>query len=413
MHMDAYSLVEGLRCTNCGATYGFELMLGGCPACVEKSELAMLDPFYQTPAAQDFPAAPTTLWDGHKTLPLPDSTCRTTLGEGGSPLLPVGGVDANWWVKYEAVNPTHSYKDRTNAVAVSVARHFGRDKVICTSTGNHGVALTAYAASAGVRCLVLMPADAPALSLQEMRFFGAEVAIVEDGQIVPLLESLVLEHGWYVSQRNAPGVGGRKIGNPYGMEGYKTISYEIFHQLGRQAPDKVVLPVGGGDAAWGVYKGFRELRDAGLADRVPQVIAAQSAKGAPLVNAIEHDLSQVAPVDTSATIAFSIVERQTGDLALQGIRASQGTAVAVTDQEIRQAARIYAGMGVCVEASSSAALAGALKLLGESRIERDETVVMIGTGAGLRWPATFDADLPPIPRVAGTVASLQRVMRVD
>lgn len=413
MHLESYSLVDGLRCTNCGANYGFDLMLAGCPECIERGDLAMLDPFYQTPVVGDFPTTPSSLWEGHRTLPLPDASFRTTLGEGGSPLLPIDRVDANWWVKYEAVNPTHSYKDRTNAVAVSVARYFGLDKVVCTSTGNHGVALTAYAASAGLRCLVLMPPDAPALSLQEMRFFGAEVVIVEDGRIVPLLESLVLNHGWYVSQRNAPGVGKRRIGNPYGMEGYKTISYEIFHQLGSRSPDKVVLPVGGGDAAWGIHKGFLELQTAGLIDRVPRVIACQSDSGAPLVHAIEKNLTQVAPVVVSPTIAHSIVEQQTGDLALMAIRASQGAAVAVADTEIRVALQTFARMGVCVEASSAAALAGAMRLLGAGDISRDECVVIIGTGMGQRWTDTFDKGNIPIPRTEGTLSSLSRFTSIE
>ncbi len=407
-----FSHVQGLKCATCEREYPFELMLGGCPVCIAAGRLAMLDPIYQPLPAEAFGAAPDALWNYPASLPLPTSEYRTTLGEGGTPLLPLPSIDADWWVKYEAVNPTHSWKDRTNAVAVSVARHFGRDKLICTSTGNHGVSLTAYAARAGMRCLVLMPPEAPPLALEEMRFFGAEVVIVEDGRIVPLLEELVLDHGWYVSQRNASGVGGRRIGNPYGMEGYKTISYEIFHQLGGIAPDNVFVPVGGGDAAWGIHKGFRELAAAKLIDRAPRIVACQSVAGAPLRRAIERQSDQVEPVETKDTIAYSIVERQTGDLALRAIRDSGGTAVAVTDEEILEASRAYANAGVCVEPSSSAALAGALQMRVNGELGDDETIVIMGTGAGMRWPATFSPLPAGLPQISGTVEALARVVAV-
>jgi threonine synthase len=297
-------------------------------------------------------------------------------------------------------------------VAVSAARFFGCEKVLCTSTGNHAVALSAYAARAGLRCLILVPPEAPPLSLQEMQFFGAEVVSIADGNIIPLMRELVAEHGWYVSQRNAPGVGGRPFGNPYGTEGYKTIAYEVFHQLGGRAPDKVFLPVGGGDAAWGVFKGFRELHEAGLASRVPEIIACQSAAGAPLAHAERERLDQVAPVATAETIAYSIVERQTGDHALWAIRRSGGRALAVDDAALRQAEAVFAAAGICVEPSSAASLAGARQMEDGGDLDAGELVVLIATGAGLRWPATFGTGIAAPPVVAGTIDALARVVEL-
>jgi threonine synthase len=415
----AYSLIAGLACLTCERRYPFQLMLQGCPDCRAVGRVAILDPFYdEGDEIRNALARPParSLWDYHPLLPVSRADDVVSLGEGASPLLPFpAGADerrpGEWWLKIEAVNPTHSYKDRTNAVAVSVARSFGCEKVVCTSTGNHAVALAAYAARAGLRCLILLPPEAPPISLREMRFYGAEVVTIEDGTIVPLIGDLVANHGWYVSQRNAPGGGGRSFGNPYGMEGYKTIAYEIFHQLGGRAPDKVFLPVGGGDAAWGVYKGFRELHDAGLAVRVPQIIACQSAAGAPLEHAWRNNLAAVEPVATSATIAFSIVERQTGDHALWAVRRSGGRAVAVVDDELRAAERSLGAAGICVEPSSAASLAGGRALAAEGEIAPDETVVLLATGAGLRWPATFD-DRSPIPEVEGTIEALERCVRL-
>jgi threonine synthase len=314
--MAPFSLIKALTCHTCGRSYPLNPMLEGCPDCRAAGRIAMLDPMYALEAAEDgvLPATQGRLWDYHPLLPLPDAAAEVTLGEGGTPLLPLPDVAsetgaAHVWMKYEAVNPTHSFKDRANAVAVSMARHFGLGKVMCTSTGNHGVALAAYAASAGLRCLVLLPPGAPPAAAAEIRFFGAE-AVTVDGDVVPLMTRLWRDHGWYISQRNAPGVSGRPFGNPFGMEGYKTISYEIFQQLGGRVPDQVFMPVGGGDGAWGIYKGFDELRRLGLTSSVPQVVVCQSAAGAPLVNAYRNHLTQVATVQASSTIAFSIVDRQ-------------------------------------------------------------------------------------------------------
>jgi threonine synthase len=415
-----FSLIAGLACLTCERRYPFQLMLEGCPDCRAAGRIAILDPVYDGGEAVRAALAhdrPRSLWDYHPLLPAPRAEDVVSLGEGASPLLPLP-VAANesrpgqWWVKFEAVNPTHSYKDRTNAVAVSVARAFGCDKAICTSTGNHAVALAAYAARAGMRCLILLPPEAPPLSLQEMRFYGAEVVTIADGNIVPLIGQLVANHGWYVSQRNAPGVGGRPFGNPYGMEGYKTIAYEVFHQLGGRAPDTVFLPVGGGDAAWGVYKGFRELRDAGLSAHVPRIVACQSTAGAPLEHAWRNGLQAVAPVPMAPTIAFSIVERQTGDHAFWAIQRSGGRAVAVADDALRAAERTLGAAGICVEPSSAASLAGARVLAAQGEIAADETVVLLATGAGLRWPATFDPDLPPLPAIDGTLEALERYVRL-
>ncbi|HYM70299.1 MAG TPA: pyridoxal-phosphate dependent enzyme, partial [bacterium] len=363
--MATFSSVRSLACLTCGRAYPLAPMLEGCPDCQAAGRLAILDPVYaydDADRAAVLAAGAGRVWDYHRLLPIPSDSSVVTLGEGGTPLLPLPRARtethaAEVWVKYEGVNPTHSFKDRANAVAVSAAVHFEFGKVMCSSTGNHGVALAAYAARAGVRGLVLLPPGAPAAAVQEIRFFGAEVVTV-GGEIVPLMTELWRRHRWYISQRNAPGVGGRPFGNPFGMEGYKTIAYEIFHQLGGRAPDKVLLPVGGGDGAWGIYKGFDELRRLGLSTGIPQLIVCQSTAGAPLVEAWRRGLTRVEPVETHPTIAFSIVDRQSGDHALEAIRRSGGRAVAVDDAALRGAEELLGRSGICVEPSSAASLAG-------------------------------------------------------
>ncbi|HLW47682.1 MAG TPA: pyridoxal-phosphate dependent enzyme [bacterium] len=414
--MEPFSFAKTLMCRTCGRSYPLSPMLEGCPDCRVAGRIAMLDPTYALDAADGgmLPAAPGHLWDYHRLLPLPDAAAQVTLGEGGTPLLPLPGMAAETgaahvYIKYEAINPTHSFKDRANAVAVSMAKYFNLGKVMCTSTGNHGVALAAYAARAGLRCLVLLPPGAPPAAAVEIRFYGAD-AVMIDGDVVPLMTRLWREHDWYVSQRNAPGVAGRPFGNPFGMEGYKTIAYEIFQQLGR-VPDRVFMPVGGGDGAWGIYKGFDELQRIGATTSVPRIVVCQSAAGAPLVNAYRNRLAQVATVPASTTIAFSIVDRHSGDHALWAIQRSNGQAVEVTDEQLREAEAVFGRTGICVEPSSAASLAGLRRLARSDERFDSETVVLIGTGAGLRWPATFDRVAPP-PRAEASLESLGRVIEL-
>jgi threonine synthase len=413
--MSSYSAATGLACFTCGARYPFEPLLGGCPECFAAGRPAILDVEYELGPDDAAVLAEPGLgfWDYHRFLPVPHSEAIVTLGEGGSPLVPIEAAAAETgaaevWTKYEAVNPTHSWKDRTNAVAVATALHFGFDKVLASSTGNHGVSVAAYAARAGARGMILLPPSAPPLSEQEIRFFGAEVAVISDGNILQLMDELWREHGWYISQRNSPGVGGRPFGNPFGLEGYKTMSYEIFHQLGGRAPDAVYIPVAGGDGTWGIYKGFRELHDLGLATHVPRIVACQSTSGAPIVNAVEQGLDEVEPVETSETIAFSIVDRLSGDHALQAVRRSGGTAVAVSDAELVDAEDMFRRVGICVEPSSAASLAA----LRSARGVDGETVVVIGTGTGIRWPATFEPFRSESRPVAGDLHSLETVVTI-
>jgi threonine synthase len=390
-------------------------MLEGCPDCLAAARPAALNPVYayDQQDRRALAAGVGRLWTYHRLLPVTREDAVVTLREGGTPLLPLprlrdetGAKEV--WLKYEAVNPTHSFKDRANAVAVSAAVQFEFGKMLCSSSGNHGVALAAYAARAGARGLVLLPPIAPPSAEREIRFFGAEaVTIARD--VLPLMTELWRRHRWYISQRNAPG-GGRPFGNPFGMEGYKTIAYEIFHQLGGRAPDKVCVPVGGGDSAWGIYKGFEELHRLGLASRVPQLIACQSTAGAPLVRAWRERLDRVEAVPTSPTIAFSIVDRLSGDHALAAIRRSGGRAVAVDDPALREAEALLGRAGICVEPSSAASLAGLRALAREDGDLASETVCLVGTGAGLRWPATFDRTVGAAPEAAASLEALGRVI---
>lgn len=407
----AYSAATGLACTQCGAAHPWGPQLSGCQSCRAAGRAGALAVTYAfEPADAGRLTGGTHFWSFHRFLPVTRQEATVTLGEGQTPLVAMEWVArelglAEAAVKLEGASPTLSYKDRTNAVAVAIARELGYDRICCTSSGNHGVSMAAYASAAGLRSLVLFPPDAPPSVVAEVRHYGGEAVIVEPdrgpGSPLTLLEALHQDHGWFVSNRNAPLVEGRRVGNPFGLEGYKTIAYEIWQQLGRRVPAWCCVPVGGGDGIAGVWRGFRELVELGLAPTGPRMVACQPEAGDSVVAAWRAGWPDVRPVRPRPTIALSLVDRLSGDHALRAVRESGGSAVAVTDEAIRDAGRELGQHGLALEPSSATALAG-LRALGKEGVLRPaETAVVLGTGAGLRWPATYDrpgtTDVPRIP----------------
>jgi threonine synthase len=267
-----------------------------------------------------------------------------------------------------------------------MARQFGYRRVVCTSTGNHGVSLAAYAAAAGLECLVICARDPEPLAVRQMRLHGARVAVFEGSaeQLRAWVARLVAEEGWWPSTRNHP----RPYANPFGPEGYKTIAFEIWRQLGRRVPSRVLVPTGGGDSIAGIAKGFRELRSLGLTDHLPVLVACQAAAAAPLVGAWEARAPTVSPVVAAPSIAVSIAEDSTGDHALRAL-VDGGLAVAVEEDRIAAAVALLGRDGFCVEPASAVSAAGLLSLASKGQVRRGETVVCIATASGIRWSATF------------------------
>ncbi len=393
-------------------------MLGGCPTCVGEGRLGILSPVYAYDAADAEAVLGSrcrSMLDYHRLLPLSDASSTVSLGEGGTPLINLPAIAAtvgatSVWAKCEGANPTHSWKDRTNSIAISVGKYFAFDKVVCTSTGNHGVSMAAYAARAGMHGLVLLSEGAPANIRSLIQSYGSN-CVTFAGSVLELMTTLWRDDGWYIAQRNAPGMNGRPFGNPFGVEGYKTIAYEIYHQLGGKVPDRVYVPTSGGDGIWGIYKGFYELELLGLANHIPKVIACQSAAAAPLVSAIQHGLLHVEPIETQPTIALSLLDPQSGDLALLAVNRSLGTAIAVTDEEILDAIEEMARLGLSVEPASAAPLAALAKQArGGTDLQR-QSVVLIASGSGERWPATYTRIAGRLPETSASVSDLRTMLQ--
>jgi threonine synthase len=375
-----------LHCVECGAEEPLGPRFEGCPRCAAEGRIASLEVRYdyarvrREGALEAWRRRDGGLWRFRELLPLDPEGELVTLNEGGTPLLrlPTEGP-GRVWIKDETRNPTGAFKDRFQAVSLSVARALGFRKVAASTTGNHGTSLAAYAARAGLGCVVFCDPRAPVVQRQLMRFFGARVAVLAARR--QHLAWLVRERKWYPSTNMTP----RPVGTPFGVEGYKTIAFEVLMQLGR-LPDTVFVPVAAGDGLYGPWKGFRELGALGVSDPAPRMVAVQAAGCDPVVQGFVQGLSTVPVHPDPRTVALSIADETAGGVALRALRESGGAAVAVSDNAIGAAMRRLGRMGLAVEPSAATSVAGALAEQQAGRIGSDQDVVCIVTGGLVKWP---------------------------
>lgn len=314
----------------------------------------------------DQPAGP----DIARWAPLLPPLAAPTLGEGGTPLLETCGV----LVKDESRNPTWSHKDRLNRVTVSAALAEGAPGVVVASSGNHGASAAAYAARAGLPAIVLASSGSPPAVQSFVRSYGAAVFNVPVEHRWPLMREIVDRLGYHpVSNQTVT-----HTGHPYGPEGYKTIAYELYVQLGR-APAAVFVPTGYAELLYGIWKGFAELRRLGIIAVAPRMFSCEPAAGGPHARAIASD-APAAIVGIGHTDAYGIACPVGGHRGVRAVLDSGGGTVLVTDEEMRAAQRDLGRDGVWQELSGAAGLAGYRKL-GETF---DGPVVCVGTSSGFK-----------------------------
>jgi threonine synthase len=338
------------------------------------------------------------LWRWHEALPVRRWEFASHLGEGSTPLLRMPLIGSalglsNLWVKRESANPTGSFKARGMAVAVGRAAELGATQLVAPSAGNAGGALAAYAALAGLRATVVMPADSPRPNQVEVLIAGANLV---------LLDGLISDCG-ALARLVAERLGAFDVSTlkePYRVEGKKTMGFELAEQLGWQLPHAIVYPTGGGTGLIGMWKAFDELQSLGLVHAArPRMFSVQVEGCAPIVRAFAEGRRFAAPWENAATEAAGIrVPSAVGDfMILDCLRESLGDAVAVPEGELRTMQRRLAAGGAGYVSLETAAAFAALPTLIESRkIDRDESVVVFDTGAGFKSePPT---DLPRVIR---------------
>lgn len=386
-----------LECSRC-ATPAPPTATFGCPACGGELTVrydAALDP--------DRIAAGGTLFEKYgDRLP---STGSVAGIEGDTPLLRADrlaaelGVEATVYVKDERRNPTGSFKDRALAPAVSLAVEHGERAVLTASTGNAAAACAHYASRADVPCYLLVAGNAPAHKLVEPLAYGAR-AVRVDGLFDGGEDALASLLGTLADRLDAYLTFAYRPFNPVLEEGIKTISYEVAAALSWTAPDVVVTATGGGDNLVAQHRGYGELRDAGLIEGTPRMVAAQAAGASPVVDAVERGADAPIPQSATDTVASGIDAPFAGRHAVDAIRESDGTAIGVSDDALLDGeALLAATTGVWAEPASSVVVPALRELAERGAVGDDDVVVLTITGSGHKHVAPFESRLPTVETV--------------
>jgi threonine synthase len=379
------------ECINCKTTYDIDEILYFCKKCGDILEIKFdINELAETLKASDWKKTPLSVWRYRNFMPIHETTKLVTLNEGGtglhySPRLcqEVGLKDL--YVKNEGENPTGSFKDRGMTVGVTKAVELGAQHVICASTGNTSASLAAYAARAGIKCTVLIPSGKIAYGkLSQAMIHGAKVLQVRGNfdQALEFVLKLAEKHKNIYLLNSI---------NPFRIEGQKSLGYEICEQLNNQAPDRIVIPVGNAGNISAVWKGLTEFYKLGFIKKLPKMTGIQAAGSAPIAQAIKANSEKIVPVEHPETIATAIRigAPVSWKKAMNAIHESNGTAETVTDEEILEAQKTLARIeGIFVEPASASSIAGLKKLVKNGVIGKDERVVCITTGHGLKDPDT-------------------------
>ena len=410
--------IVGLRCLRCRRLHDQPRLYTGCPRCRADGIAVNLTVEYDlAPLAgvrpESFAPPGRGLWRFRHLLPV-RAAAPVSLGEGATPLVHLERLGRRLglprlYAKDESQNPTWSYKDRLCAVAVSHAVQTGARVVTISSTGNHGASTAAYAARAGLPCVIFTLASVPETMKTLMQAYGAAVVECPTSESRwDLMRQGVDRLGWYpTSGFVAPPVGS----NPWGVEGYKTIAYEVAEDLGWTAPDVVVVPSAYSDGLYGTWKGWTEVQALGLVKQTPRMIAAEPF--GPLAHALDEGLAAPQMVDApSPSVAFSIASRYGTWQGLTALRESGGAGVTLTDEGVLEAQRALAREeGLFVEPSAAAAMTAVLQLAGRKALDPEQTIVVVLTSGGLKDPGATRAWLPPVPAVSGDFDRLLSVLR--
>jgi threonine synthase len=386
--------VTHLECAACGERHEAQRLHNLCNVCGKPLLVRYdLEAAARTLTREGLKGRRGDLWRYAEVLPAGRAEDIVSLGEGWTPLLTAERLGASMglrhlYIKDESQNPTQSFKARGMSAAVTMAKELGARKLAAPSAGNAAGALAAYAARAGLEAHIFMPRDTPRANVVECEQTGAHVT---------LIDGLITDCGAEVARRkDAEGwFDVSTLKEPYRVEGKKTLGYEVAEQLDWELPDVMVYPTGGGTGLVGMWKAFDEMEAMGwIGSKRPRMVTVQAAGCAPIVRAFEEGKRTAAEFENAATVASGLrVPKAIGDfLILDALRASGGTAVAVTDEELLAAVgEIGAAEGLFVAPEGAACLPALRKLIERGEVKRDERVVLFNTGAGVKYLESFGA----------------------
>ena len=374
-----------MHCSACDHAQPGNTPASVCPRCGQP----LLVRYAALPARDTIDTGRWDMWRYRAVLPIGESEQPVSLGEGGTPLLELPRLAADLrvrrlWVKDEALNPTASFKARGMSAAVTRARALGAPGFVVPTAGNAGAALAAYAAAAGLPARVYAPETTPPAILRTIAALGARLELVPGhiGDAGRAARAFAAESGYLDVST---------LREPYRIEGKKTMGLEIAEQLGWRLPNAVVYPTGGGTGLIGMWKVFREMRDAGWLPSdapFPRMIVAQAAGCAPMVRAFEQGAESAVPWENPTTHASGLrVPGPLGDrLILRALRESGGEAAAVGEDDIRRDTGVLArASGVDAAPEGGCALAVLRKLIAGRRLSPESEVVLFNTGSGASY----------------------------
>ena len=383
--------LRALECRECGRSYPVEPRFS-CDYCFGPLEAAY-DP-EEVAARTSRPAierGPRSLWRYASLLPAPDEP--VDIGTGWTPLRPAPRLAAELglqrlWLKNDAQNPTHSFKDRVVSVALSAARHFGFEVAACASTGNLANAVAAQAAASGMKSVVFIPAGLERGKVAATAAYQGTVVEIDGSydDVNRLCSELSVTKAWAFVNVNL---------RPFYSQGSKTLAYEVAEQLGWRAPDAVVVPAASGSLLTKIAQGFKELRAIGFLDQASvKTCGAQAAGCAPIADAFLAGDADVRPVKPE-TIAKSLAigNPADGHYALEEVRSSGGAFARVSEPDVVEGISLLARTeGIFTETAGGVTVAGLEQLVRTGAIARDEETVVYITGTGLK---TLEAMGPP------------------
>lgn len=382
------SALTGLKCPECANQYDADRPQTICSACNSPLMACYdLDRLGRELDREQISKRGAGIWRWAALLPVRDPVHRLSMGEGDTPLLPIHRIAADLGlkdvtVKDESPNPTGTFKARGLAVAISRALELGLREFVIPTAGNAGGALAVYAARAGLKAHIFMPADAPRVNRQEVLAADADLRLV-DGLIDEAGRQAEVEaqiNGWFNVST---------FKEPYRVEGKKTMGFELAEDYGWDLPDVIVYPTGGGTGLVGMWKAFEELATLGwLNGERPRLVAVQASGCAPLVRALDEGADRARVWENASTEApgLRVPSLFADRLALNAVRQSRGTGVVVSDDEIQAAqAELSSTEGILACPEGAATLAGLRHLVENGWLASDERIVLFNTGSGLKY----------------------------
>ena len=361
-------------CNQCNTTYRIETLRYRCdcgqPLRLKKTEVGF--------SIERISVEDNTLWRYRQALPIADERSIISLGEGMTPLVSFDNPTHDHRLKLDFVCPTGSYKDRGAALLLSKVKELGVEAVVEDSSGNAGAAIAAYSAKAGIDCTIYCPASTSKGKLTQISMYGAKLKLIEGNRAATTQAVLEAAETTYYASHNW---------NPFFLEGTKTIAFEIAEQLGWEAPDHIICPIGFGSVYMGLWIGFQELQARGIITKIPRLLGVQSAACCPVYKAYSKNRSQIERSPKLMRRSQKASHRRHRSVGIQlcgALHETNGAITIVDEAEIEVGIKALASKGIYVEPTSAVIVKAFDKFVESGVICAGDITVSILTGSGLK-----------------------------